>query len=112
MIRRPPRSTLFPYTTLFRSVDEVLHIAEFFARESCGQCAKCMFETQQLLRIMQMVKSGKASRAALGMIDKVLDQSRGQGFCSLINMPGPPITSALRLFPEDFARYQIGRAHV
>src|SRR3712207_6867865 len=24
MIRRPPRSTLFPYTTLFRSVDERL----------------------------------------------------------------------------------------
>src|SRR3712207_7738960 len=23
MIRRPPRSTLFPYTTLFRSVDEI-----------------------------------------------------------------------------------------
>src|SRR5438477_3184148 len=23
MIRRPPRSTLFPYTTLFRSVEEV-----------------------------------------------------------------------------------------
>src|ERR1017187_9860236 len=25
MIRRPPRSTLFPYTTLFRSVIEALH---------------------------------------------------------------------------------------
>src|SRR2546422_4479105 len=25
MIRRPPRSTLFPYTTLFRSVDGLLH---------------------------------------------------------------------------------------
>src|SRR3712207_8197619 len=25
MIRRPPRSTLFPYTTLFRSDNEVLH---------------------------------------------------------------------------------------
>src|SRR5260221_9976220 len=25
MIRRPPRSTLFPYTTLFRSVDLVGH---------------------------------------------------------------------------------------
>src|SRR5258707_9782710 len=23
MIRRPPRSTLFPYTTLFRSIDQV-----------------------------------------------------------------------------------------
>src|SRR2546429_1110794 len=30
MIRRPPRSTLFPYTTLFRSVSETLasHLTE------------------------------------------------------------------------------------
>src|SRR5256885_6338373 len=29
MIRRPPRSTLFPYTTLFRSVDkEITEIAD------------------------------------------------------------------------------------
>src|SRR2546426_7983996 len=27
MIRRPPRSTLFPYTTLFRSLPRVLHEA-------------------------------------------------------------------------------------
>src|SRR5215813_13090987 len=26
MIRRPPRSTLFPYTTLFRSVDPHVHL--------------------------------------------------------------------------------------
>src|SRR3712207_8610911 len=26
MIRRPPRSTLFPYTTLFRSVHLVVHL--------------------------------------------------------------------------------------
>src|SRR3712207_8990625 len=29
MIRRPPRSTLFPYTTLFRSVDVVLAEAAY-----------------------------------------------------------------------------------
>src|SRR5256885_8088981 len=28
MIRRPPRSTLFPYTTLFRSGGEVAQVAE------------------------------------------------------------------------------------
>src|SRR5689334_24693752 len=28
MIRRPPRSTLFPYTTLFRSEDEILNYIE------------------------------------------------------------------------------------
>src|SRR3712207_7201118 len=29
MIRRPPRSTLFPYTTLFRSVSDKTGIVEF-----------------------------------------------------------------------------------
>src|SRR5256885_4068960 len=30
MIRRPPRSTLFPYTTLFRSADLAHHLAGHF----------------------------------------------------------------------------------
>src|SRR2546423_8274287 len=36
MIRRPPRSTLFPYTTLFRSVFEALVL---FARERSSRRA-------------------------------------------------------------------------
>src|SRR5947209_9819778 len=34
MIRRPPRSTLFPYTTLFRSAPNFLHPGGGVARES------------------------------------------------------------------------------
>ena len=30
MIRRPPRSTLFPYTTLFRSRETILHYTDYF----------------------------------------------------------------------------------
>src|SRR5437762_5485950 len=37
MIRRPPRSTLFPYTTLFRSIDERDH---GFTRRSSSAWAK------------------------------------------------------------------------
>src|SRR5690348_17466606 len=33
MIRRPPRSTLFPYTTLFRSIDRLLVVAKIGAGE-------------------------------------------------------------------------------
>src|SRR2546429_4432086 len=36
MIRRPPRSTLFPYTTLFRSIREVLQAAAATAAEVCA----------------------------------------------------------------------------
>src|SRR2546425_1303859 len=32
MIRRPPRSTLFPYTTLFRSRDALLHSPRILKR--------------------------------------------------------------------------------
>src|SRR5690242_21333783 len=37
MIRRPPRSTLFPYTTLFRSLDIVIPSARRRKESSDGQ---------------------------------------------------------------------------
>src|SRR2546429_6620890 len=36
MIRRPPRSTLFPYTTLFRSVLELDHVVDLGAHGDVG----------------------------------------------------------------------------
>src|SRR3712207_7799581 len=40
MIRRPPRSTLFPYTTLFRSVDDT---AKMLAGCPCSHgCPSCV----------------------------------------------------------------------
>src|SRR5258708_32046152 len=36
MIRRPPRSTLFPYTTLFRSVPGAAHLLEARAEGAHG----------------------------------------------------------------------------
>src|SRR5437773_9588054 len=37
MIRRPPRSTLFPYTTLFRSVEHVEDLADRRQLQGAGQ---------------------------------------------------------------------------
>src|SRR3712207_5852891 len=36
MIRRPPRSTLFPYTTLFRSEDDPLRPSSPYAASKAG----------------------------------------------------------------------------
>src|SRR2546430_12408367 len=49
MIRRPPRSTLFPYTTLFRSVDKMIELKNsvtLFDRNNIeGQAAKYYFNS-------------------------------------------------------------------
>src|SRR2546426_7079569 len=53
MIRRPPRSTLFPYTTLFRSadarrlaaVDRVQHLPERL--DGCGSLEQASFDVER-----------------------------------------------------------------
>src|SRR3712207_7257023 len=53
MIRRPPRSTLFPYTTLFRS-PRLLDVAESLlldGRETPGYVALRRLGTEQVLRL-------------------------------------------------------------
>src|SRR2546430_12931458 len=44
MIRRPPRSTLFPYTTLFRS----LHLAVIFLQFFAARALNLLFQVADL----------------------------------------------------------------
>ncbi|MCY4488555.1 MAG: SLBB domain-containing protein [Deltaproteobacteria bacterium] len=83
-------------------LDEVVRIADFFARESCGQCPACRMETNMLVALLKKVQAGEGNEALVEQFGKVIAFNKGKGFCSLINMPGPPIESAIRLFPEEF----------
>src|SRR2546430_8296545 len=46
MIRRPPRSTLFPYTTLFRSSEQVIDFAWQWQFAACGRIRVCAHDVQ------------------------------------------------------------------
>jgi NADH:ubiquinone oxidoreductase subunit F (NADH-binding) len=83
-------------------VEEVLKIADFFTSECCGQCPACRMETNTLSMLMKKVQQGQGGRAMLEQFGKVLAFNKGKGFCNLIAMPGPPIESAIKLFPGDF----------
>jgi NADH-quinone oxidoreductase subunit F len=83
-------------------VDELVRITEFFAAESCAQCPACQMETKSLDMLMKKVQQGQGNAAMLEQFGKLLAFNKGKGFCNLIGMPGPPIESALKLFPEDF----------
>lgn len=83
-------------------VEEVLKIADFFARESCGQCPACRMETNTLVAVLKKIQQGQGGQPLLDQFGKIISFNKGKGFCSLINMPGPPIESALKLFRSDF----------
>jgi NADH-quinone oxidoreductase subunit F len=83
-------------------VEEVLKISEFFTAESCGQCPACRMETNTLTSLVKKVQQGQGGQPILDQFGKILAFNKGKGFCNLIAMPGPPIESALQLFPEDF----------
>src|SRR5260370_3200242 len=53
MIRRPPRSTLFPYTTLFRSLATTMEIAQ-----------RCVFRPRTLAPILPRFAAGRGRRSA------------------------------------------------
>src|SRR5256885_11142541 len=69
MIRRPPRSTLFPYTTLFRSGGigrEIIndHMVAGFAKTGGVYCmvGSCPHKTLRLEEIQQLLKKHQADR--------------------------------------------------
>src|SRR3712207_1317472 len=74
MIRRPPRSTLFPYTTLFRSpdtdIDDVAENGQMaehqwpvvavagangLATAATGRCGKCAFHLDDQLPVLRQL---------------------------------------------------------
>ena len=76
MIRRPPRSTLFPYTTLFRSVNgEVVNIPSYQVQE--GDVVSVREKAKEQLRIKSALDIA-ASRAPAEWIDVNVSKLEGQ----------------------------------
>src|SRR5690349_24171290 len=63
MIPRPPRSTLFPYTTLFRSLDQM-------TRDLADASGRAKGLAQDAQGLMSHVKQGKGTVGALVMEDR------------------------------------------
>lgn len=89
-------------------VQEISTIMEFFAHGSCGQCPRCRMETNMLQTIVQRVLNGSGNAALLGQVDKLIELARGQGICTLIDMPVAPLKTGLRLFGDEFEAHLAG----
>src|SRR4051812_49980299 len=61
MIRRPPRSTLFPYTTLFRSLRERLRLVG--ADRGSRECRRCRARTSEFPVRRCHLRTGNSDRS-------------------------------------------------
>ncbi len=75
MIRRPPRSTLFPYTTLFRSVPDVSDLSEASARETLAK-AKLEVATKTEEIADDKIEEGNVDRKSTRLNSSHLPTSR------------------------------------
>src|SRR5205085_12680545 len=78
MIRRPPRSTLFPYTTLFRSADDRDHL--LFRKTRFAHCSLRI--GSQSLNLSLVRKSGGRSTRPVPLNTRI-DSSLCRSFFSL-----------------------------
>src|SRR3712207_9304911 len=79
MIRRPPRSTLFPYTTLFRSGSEVTTIrpgqfvvGSFFASDNTCEVCRAGYQTHCVNRQPGAPTGAQAEYARIPLADGTL----------------------------------------
>src|SRR2546425_5283004 len=85
MIRRPPRSTLFPYTTLFRSAGRAIcglsggvdsAVAAALVQRAIGDHLTCVFVDHGLLRKGEAEQVERDFVASTGVRLKVVDASQ------------------------------------
>src|SRR5947209_14235085 len=65
MLRRPPRSTLFPYTTLFRSLDDLLgrgYIADVAERQAYQRRVMLIDEPGESCLVAPLRQDRKSTR--------------------------------------------------
>src|SRR3712207_6980324 len=94
MIRRPPRSTLFPYTTLFRSADGVAeavvdHLEVVQVEEEAGQPAGARAEPVGHVLRQQRAVGQPGERVVVGLVGRSEEhtselQSRQYLVCRLL----------------------------
>src|SRR3712207_8905541 len=74
MIRRPPRSTLFPYTTLFRSLDRAVSLGIAAAFRNLGQ--SCSAPTRMIVpraRLSEIESIAKRAAAEIVVGDPLAE---------------------------------------
>lgn len=84
-------------------VKAVLHIAKFFAHETCGRCAPCRIGTQLMYKIIDRIESGEGREGDIELLMEVANSMKGGvTFCPLGEASVNPVLSSIKHFREEY----------
>lgn len=80
----------------------LMHIAKFFAHESCGKCAPCRIGTRTMKEIIEKIESGNGEKEDIEILIDTANALRGTTFCPLGEASTNPIISSITHFREEY----------
>jgi [NiFe] hydrogenase diaphorase moiety large subunit len=80
-------------------LEAVRDFTEFFVEESCGWCAPCRVGTTLLLKMIDRVREGRATKAELGQMEELAATVRATSRCGLGQTAANPVLTTLRSLP-------------
>jgi NADH:ubiquinone oxidoreductase subunit F (NADH-binding) len=83
-------------------LDLALSIAHFFKHESCGKCTPCREGNLHILKMLEKIKAGQATKADMELLEKTSIFIRDNALCGLGQSCTSHVLSAIKFFKEDF----------
>lgn len=89
-------------------VDMLRSVLHFFKHESCGKCSPCRIGTDRLVRLIELIASGKGRKEHIEIMKEIVETMRQSSFCPLGQSVYTPVMSALRFFEEEIYEHLEG----
>jgi NADH-quinone oxidoreductase subunit F len=84
----------------------ILRWMEFYQHESCGKCTPCREGTYWLVRMIERLERGEGADEDVDKLLDICDNIVGRAFCALGDSVGPPMTSAVKYFRDEFLQHK------
>lgn len=83
-------------------VKALLNLAEFYARESCGQCTPCREGTHWMMQILRRMEAGIGRQEDPDLLLDICDNISFKTICPLGDAAIGPVNSFVRQFRNEF----------
>jgi NADH:ubiquinone oxidoreductase subunit F (NADH-binding) len=88
---------------------ETAAVLGYLARSSARQCGPCLFGTRDLADAMTRLAAGRARRAEIRRLHRLIGEVDGRGACALPDGAAQLTRTALAVFDDDLTQHLNGR---